>query len=65
MANVENMQLMLRNEINQKRIAINTVMNRSTETAFAVDTNYVWYNFNRSMFDSVSLMKQRSDIKSN
>ena len=63
LANVENMQLMLRNEINQKRIAINTVMNRSTETAFAVDTNYVWYNFNRSMFDSVSLMKQRSDIK--
>ena len=30
---------------------------------FAVDTNYVWYNFNRSMFDSVSLMKQSSDIK--
>ena len=63
LANVENMQLMLRNEINQKRIAINTVMNRSTETAFAVDTNYVWNNFNRTMFDSVSLMKQRSDIK--
>jgi len=63
LANVENMQLMLRNEINQKRIAINTVMNRSTETAFAVDTNYVWNNFNRAMFDSVSLMKQRSDIK--
>lgn len=63
LANVENMQLMLRNEIIQKRIAINTVMNRSTETAFSVDTNYVWYNFNRAMFDSVSLMKQRSDIK--
>ncbi|MBS4043702.1 MAG: TolC family protein [Chitinophagaceae bacterium] len=63
LANVENMQLMLRNEINQKRIAINTVMNRSTETTFTVDTNYVWYNFNRAMFDSVSLMKQRSDIK--
>ena len=63
LANVENMQLMLRNEINQKRIAINTVMNRSTETAFAVDTNYVWNNFNRAMFDSVSLMIQRSDIK--
>ena len=63
LANVENMQLMLRNEINQKRIAINTVMNRSTETAFVVDTNYVWNNFNRAMFDSVSLMKQRSDIK--
>lgn len=63
LANVENMQLMLRNEILQKLIAINTVMNRSTETVFSVDTDYVWYNFNRAMFDSVSLMKQRSDIK--
>lgn len=63
LANVENMQLMLRNEIVQKRIAINTVMNRSTEEAFSVDTNYVWYDFNKAMFDSASLMKQRSDIK--
>ena len=63
LANVENMQLMLRNEIVQKRIAINTVMNRSTEEAFSVDTNHVWYDFNKAMFDSASLMKQRSDIK--
>jgi outer membrane protein TolC len=63
LANVENMQLMLRNEIVQKRIAINTVMNRNTETAFAIDTNYVWFDFNRDMFDSVFLMQQRSDIK--
>lgn len=63
LANVENMQLMLRNEIIQKRIAINTVMNRSTETAFSVDTNYVWFDFNRGMFDSAFLMQQRSDIK--
>lgn len=63
LANVENMQIMLQNEIVQKRIAINTVMNRNTEDAFSVDTNYVWYDFNRAMFDSASLMKQRSDIK--
>jgi outer membrane protein TolC len=63
LANVENMQLMLRNEIIQKRIAINTVMNRNTETTFNVDTNYIWYSFNRAMFDSAYLMTQRSDIK--
>ncbi len=63
LANVENMQLMLRNEIVQKRIAINTVMNRNTGEEFIVDTNYVWYDFNRSMFDSAALMQQRSDIK--
>lgn len=63
LANVENMQLLLQNEIVQKRISINTVMNRSIEKMFTVDTNYIWYDFNRSMFDSASLMNQRSDIK--
>ncbi len=63
LANVENMQLMLRNEIVQKRIAINTVMNHNAGEAFLVDTNYVWLNFNKVMFDSDALMKQRSDVK--
>jgi hypothetical protein len=30
---------------------------------FKVDTNYAWIDFNKSMFDSAALMKQRSDIK--
>ena len=63
LANVENMQLMLRNEIVQKRIAINTVMNRNPDKLFAVDTAYEWKDFKRAMFDSASLMNQRSDIK--
>ena len=63
LANVENMKLMLENEIVQKRIAINTVMNRSADEKFYVDTNYVWVDFNKQMFDSVALMNQRSDIK--
>jgi outer membrane protein TolC len=63
LANVENMQLMLRSEIEQKRIAINIVMNRNTDEAFLVDTNYIWLNLNKAMFDSAALMKQRSDIK--
>ncbi len=63
LANVENMQLMLRSEIEQKRIAINIVMYRNTDEAIVVDSNYVWLNLNKAMFDSVALMKQRSDIK--
>jgi outer membrane protein TolC len=63
LANVENMKLMLENEIVQKRISINTAMNRSADAKFSVDTNYVWADFNKQMFDSVSLMNQRSDIK--
>lgn len=63
LANIENTQLMLRNEIVQKKISINTVMNRNTDGEFVVDTNYVWLDFNKAMFDSAALMKQRSDIK--
>jgi len=63
LANVENMQLMLRNEIVQKRISINTVMNRNADEPFFIDTNYVWYDFTRTLFDSASIMNQRSDIK--
>ncbi|HLF44883.1 MAG TPA: TolC family protein [Chitinophagaceae bacterium] len=63
LANVENMKLMLENDIVQKRIAINTVMYRDADALFKLDTNYVWIDFNRNMFDSAALMKQRSDIK--
>ena len=63
LATTENMKLMLQNEIVQKRIAINTVMNRDAKEAFTIDTNYVWINFNDSMFDSSTLMNNRSDIK--
>lgn len=63
LANVENMQLMLRNEIVQKRISINTVMNRNADEPFLIDTNYVWFDFTSTMFDSASIMNQRSDIK--
>lgn len=63
LANVQNMQLMLRNETIQKRIAINTVMNRKADVPFAIDTNYTWAIFNNNAFDSAALMQQRSDIK--
>jgi outer membrane protein TolC len=63
LANVENMQLMLNNEIEQKRIAINTIMYRNADEPILIDTNYVWLNFNKEMFDSSSLMQNRSDIK--
>lgn len=63
LAMVKNNQLMLRNEIIQKRIMINTVMNRNTNIEFQIDTNYTWFNFDKSMFDSTYLLNQLSDIK--
>lgn len=63
LANVENMKLMFENDIVQKRIAINTAMNRGADEIFYVDTNYLWVDFNKQMFDSVALIIQRSDIE--
>ncbi len=63
LANVENMKLMLNNEIVLKGIAINTVMNRDPATPVTIDTGYAWLNLRPAMFDSVSLMNDRSDIK--
>jgi outer membrane protein TolC len=63
LANIENMKLMTQNEILQKKIMINTLMNRGFNTSFSVDTNYVWFNFNKALFDSTALRNKRSDIK--
>ena len=38
-------------------------MNRNADEPFFIDTNYVWYDFTRTLFDSASIMNQRSDIK--
>lgn len=63
LANVENMQLMLQNEITQKQIAINIVMNRNADEIFSIDTNFVWIDFDKTMFNVTALMNERSDIK--
>lgn len=63
LGNIENMKLMLENDIVQKRIAINTVMNTDRTELFSIDTNYAWVDFNEKMFDSAELMNRRSDIK--
>ncbi len=63
LANVENMQLMLQNDITQKRIAINIVMNRNADEIFIIDTNFVWIDFDKNMFNVTALMNERSDIK--
>ena len=63
LANVENMQLMLRNEIVQKRIAINTVMNRNTRKILQLIQIMYGTILTKTCLIRPSLMKQRSDIK--
>lgn len=61
--NIQNMRLMLENEIKQRRIILNTLMNRDKLFSFDVDTMYVVKNYSTSVFDSTTFINSRSDIK--
>lgn len=61
-AGIDNQKLKLENEIAQKRIAINTAMNRNPLDSIVIDTSISWMQFDPALFDSASLRKQRSDI---
>lgn len=63
LGNIENMRVELENEIVQKRIALNTLMNRNKLTDFLVDTNYVIKDYSTIAFDSTLFYNNRSDIK--
>ena len=64
LGNIENMRVGLENEITQKRIAINTLMNRDKGAEFFIDTNYALKDFSAVVFDSSLFYSSRSDIKS-
>ena len=63
LGNIQNMRIELQNKILQKRIALNTLMNRNKLTDFLVDTNYVLKDYSSMVFDSSMFYKNRSDIK--
>jgi len=58
---IENQREELRNQITQKQIILNTLMNRDKNENFIVDTNYIIKNYNP--IDSNYLIQSRSDIK--
>ena len=63
LGNLQSMQLMLDNDIQQKRIALNTVMNRDKNTVFDIDTTYFIKDFANLQLDSAEIGNVRSDIK--
>ncbi len=63
LANIENMRIGLQNEITQKRIALNTLMNRDKLKDFSVDTNYVIKDYSSTVFDSTLFYNNRSDLQ--
>jgi len=62
LGNIINMRLQLENEINQKRIRLNTLMNRNKLQQFEVDTLYTIKEIEATSFDTTTL-SNRSDVR--
>ncbi|MDE3252999.1 MAG: TolC family protein [Bacteroidota bacterium] len=60
---VQNQQLVIANDIQQKKIALNTMMNRNTATDFDIDTSYEIHTYQPEWFDTSNLVQHRSDLK--
>ena len=60
---LDNTREQLNNEISQKNIMLNTLMNRDKATAFMVDTSYVVKGYETVITDTSTLANSRSDIK--
>lgn len=63
LGNIETMKISMTNEIAQKRIAINTLMNRDKNSAFDIDTTYTIQDYSTLQFDSTVFINSRSDVK--
>lgn len=62
--NLENMKVMLENEEVQKKIILNTLMNRDGRNSFEIDsTNYTIKNYGDLVVDSSIFLANRSDLK--
>lgn len=62
LGNLLSMRIMLQSELVNKRIALNTLMNRSKTNTFTIDTTYVIKDYS-TVFDTTAFAGTRSDIK--
>ena len=63
LGNLEKMKVMLESELIQKRIVLNTLMNRDKLVSFSVDTSYLIKDYSENLFDSTQFVAARSDLK--
>ncbi|KIC93690.1 TolC family protein [Flavihumibacter solisilvae] len=63
LGNIQNMRLMADNDIREKRIRINALMNRNVMTDFEIDTAYILTDYSSMAFDSTLFYGNRSDLK--
>ncbi|HQR93159.1 MAG: transporter [Bacteroidetes bacterium 24-39-8] len=64
LGDVKNMQLMFENDIHEKRIRLNALMDRNALTNFDIDTSYALRDYSEIVFDSTLFFTNRSDLKS-
>jgi len=63
LGNLQNTRLVLENDIKQKQVALNTLMNRDKLTVFDIDTIYPVKDYAATQLDSSAFINSRSDIK--
>ncbi len=63
LGNIKNMQLMLENDITEKRIRLNSLMGRNSMIIFEIDTTYLLNDYSTLVFDSTLFYNNRSDFK--
>jgi len=63
LGNIQNMRLMAENDIREKRIRLNALMNRNAITELEIDTTYEFSDFSTTVFDSTLFYSSRSDLK--
>ena len=63
LGNVQIMRTMLQNESRQRRIVLNTLMNRNPESGFSIDTGIRIKDYRAYLLDSALFIKTRSDLK--
>ncbi len=60
---IQKRRIELENDIRQRRIALNTLLNRDKEQAFDIDSSYTIKDYSATALDTVALTHARSDIR--
>ena len=63
LGNIESERISIENDIAQKRIVLNTLMNREKSMDFDIDTVFYLRSYNPLAVDSMSIKDARSDIR--
>lgn len=63
LGDIQNMTVMASQEISQKRVELNTLMNRNKNFVFNIDTILNYKNYETIVIDSSSIIAARSDLR--